>query len=423
MRSVAIIGLGYVGLPVMCQLIRKNFVVYGIDIIIDKVEKLNNGISPIDDEFLKKEIVELKNKITVSSSAEKIAESDIVVICVPTPVDHKYNPDFGPVISACESIVPYLKKGQLIVLESTVSPGTCEDIMLPILEKSSLKAGKDFHLAHCPERVDPGNKKYQLKDLPRVVGALSNEGLKLAAEFYREFIDAEIVELSSLKAAEAAKIIENSFRDVNIAFVNEIAKCFDRMDIDVTEVIKGASTKPFAFMPHYPGCGVGGHCISVDPYYLIEKGKGVGFDHKFLRVAREINNSMPGYTVSRLISALNSIGKSVKGTKITVLGIAYKPNVDDARESPAFKIISGLKSLEADLTIYDPWLLSKSTVNNLDSALECEAVILCTAHNQFMNIDWTKCKENGLKIVIDGRNCLDKQKIESLGLIYKGIGR
>jgi len=421
MRKIAILGLGYVGLPIACQLAKRGFQVVGIDIIKEKINLINQGISPINDEILKKDIAELKGKILATTDAGMIEDCEVILICVPTPIDEKYKPEFGPIISACESILPRLHKGHIIILESTVSPGTCEEIMLPILERLGLKAGNDFYLAHCPERIDPGNKKYLLKDLPRVIGALSKESLRLASEFYRSFIDAEIVEVSSLKAAEASKIIENSFRDINIAFINEIAKCFDRMGIDITEVIKGAATKPFAFMPHYPGCGVGGHCISVDPYYLIEKGSEMGFDHKFLKLAREINNSMPNYTISRLISALNSVGRCVNGTKIAVLGVAYKPDIDDFRESPALKVISGLKSLGADLSVYDPWLPKHSNVASLENALKCEVLVICTAHSKFKEIESSKLQN--VKIIIDGRNCLNKKNIESRGIIYMGVGR
>ncbi len=423
MKSVAILGLGYVGLPLACLLAKKEYIVYGIEPNQEKVDLINQGISPIDDEMLKKDVTDVKDKIIASSSFENIAKSEFVIICVPTPVDEKHNPDFSMVESASEEIVKYLKEGQLVILESTVSPGTCEDVILPILERTGLKGGKEFYLAHCPERIDPGNKIYTLNNLPRVVGALSKEGLKKAAEFYRSFIDVNVVEVSSIKAAEATKIIENAFRDINIAFVNELARCFDRIGVDVTEVIKGAATKPFAFMPHYPGCGVGGHCISVDPYYLIEKAKGFGFDHKFLSLAREINNSMPAYTISKMVNGLNELGKSVKGTKITVFGLAYKPNVDDIRESPALEIISDLKKMGADLKVYDPWLLNKSTVKELDQALDCEVFVLCTAHDKFTKMDLNLLKEKGVKLVIDGRNCLDKEKIEELGIMYKGIGR
>jgi UDP-N-acetyl-D-glucosamine dehydrogenase len=421
-KSVAVLGLGYVGLPLACLLAKKGYTVYGIDIDKHKVDPVNQGKSHIEDDILKQEVAEVKGKIIATTSDENLTKSDAVVICVPTPVDEKYNPDFGPVISATNSCLKHLHRGQLIILESTVSPGTCEEVMLPVLDKSGLKAGIDYDLSHCPERIDPGNKKYRIKNLPRVVGSLTPEGLKRTAEFYESFIEAPIAQLSSLKAAEAAKIIENSFRDVNIAFVNELAKSFDRMGIDILEVIRGASTK-FSFMPHYPGCGVGGHCISVDPYYLIERAKEVGFDHKFLRLAREINNSMPSYTVSKLIEALNDVGMSVRGTKITVLGVAYKQNVDDMRESPAFKVISGIKHLGADLKIYDPWLPNHSTVKTLDEALDCKALVICTAHDAFTALNPELLKRKGIKVIIDGRNCLDKDKVKNVGIIYKGIGR
>ncbi len=423
MKNIAVIGLGYVGLPLACLLAKNNFTVYGIDKDQNKVDLTNQGFSHIDDPELKTSVAEVKDKIIASTQDDNLANSDIIIICVPTPIDSKYNPDFKYIVSASEMIKKHLKKDQIIILESTVSPGTCEEVILPILEQTGLVGGKDFELVHCPERIDPGNKKYKLINLPRVVGGLTKQGTKQAAEFYRSFIQAPITELTSAKAAEATKIIENTFRDINIAFVNELAKSFDKLGIDVTEVIRGASTKPFAFMPHLPGCGVGGHCIGVDPYYLIERGKGVGFNHKFMKLAREINNSMPNYTIIRLIKALNEIGKSIKGTRITLLGLAYKPDVDDIRESASLKIIKKLKELDADLQIYDPFIPHKSTIPNLDQALDCDAIVLCTAHTEFLNILPQTFKNKGIKVIIDGRNCLDKDKIKELGIVYKGIGR
>ncbi|GAG58958.1 unnamed protein product [marine sediment metagenome] len=312
---------------------------------------------------------------------------------------------------------------QIVIIESTVAPRTCREIAKPILEQSGFKIGKDIYLAHCPERIDPENKKWTIEKISRVIGAISNKGLEKATIFYESIIDAPIIKLSSIEAAEAIKIVENTFRDINIAFVNELAKSFDKLEIDVLEVIEGASTKPFAFMPHYPGCGVGGHCISIDPYYLIEKAKSKGFEHRFLELARSINKSMPEYTILRTIEGLNEIGRSIKNTKITVLGISYKPNIDDMRESPSFEIISKLKKMGAELKIYDPYLKELSTVNSLEDALCSECIVLITAHNEFIKMNIEKLKQKGIKVIIDGRNCLDKNKIKNNGIIYKGIGR
>jgi len=421
-KTVCIVGLGYVGLPLLCLSMEKGYKTYGLDISNERVEMINKGVSPIKDKFLEQRLKKLKG-IDTTTDSTVLRKSDIIIICVPTPIDSQYNPDLKPLQSAAETVSKELKKNDLVVIESTVFPGTTEEVVKPILEKSGLKAGKDFYLSYCPERVDPGNKKWNVDNLPRVIGALSSEGLKQAAEFYRSITSSEVLELNSLKAAEATKIMENTFRDINIAFVNEMAKSFDMMGIDITEVIKGASTKPFAFMPHWPGCGVGGHCIKVDPYYLISRARENGFTHQFLNLAREINNSMPHYTVGKVIEGLNEIDKSVKDTKITVLGLAYKGGVDDMRESPALEIIDELKKLGADLKVFDPYILGKSTVDNLDEALDAECIVIATDHPEFKSIRPNQIKEKGIKVVIDGKNCLDKKGIVSLGIVYKGIGR
>jgi UDP-N-acetyl-D-glucosamine dehydrogenase len=422
-KSVCVIGLGYVGLPLACVCVEKGYTTYGYDIKKDIVDKTNAGVSHIDDEWLKTHIKMVQGKLIATSDASVISKSDIVLICVPTPVSETYHPDLKPVILATEAISKHVKRGQIIVLESTVFPGTVEEVMKPILEKSGLKAGKDFILAHCPERIDPGNKKWNVTNIPRVVGAIPNDAVKSVADFYRSVTSGEVIELSSIKAAEATKIMENTFRDVNIAFINEMAMSFDKLGIDITEVIRGAATKPFAFMPHYPGCGVGGHCIPVDPYYLIERAKAAGFSHNFLSLAREINNSMPHYTISRLIDALNVVGKSVRGTRVTVLGVAYKGGVGDDRESPAYHIIDELKKLGAILKVFDPHILSKSTVKTLDEALDADAIVVATNHPEFKEITPQILVKKGVKVVVDGKNMFDSDSMKKVGLVYKGIGK
>lgn len=319
-KIISIIGLGYVGLPLALLASKKGYKVYGIDIDNKKVDLINNHKSPFVDEEGEKDLLDTNLIATTDSS--KIFESEIIVICVPTPVDHDYNPDLGPVISACKSIGTNIDKSRktLIILESTVNPGVCEEVVIPTLEEiTGLKAGIDFEIAHCPERINPGNKKWNVENINRVVGSLTESGLKRASEFYRSILTGTVKEMNNLKEAEACKIVENCFRDINIAFVNELAMSFDKMDIDVVNVLQGAATKPFAFMAHFPGCGVGGHCIPVDPYYLIERAKKAGFDHRFISLARNINNNMPEYTVNLLLTALNKKGLTIKGNKIPVL--------------------------------------------------------------------------------------------------------
>ncbi|MFC1662936.1 nucleotide sugar dehydrogenase [Patescibacteria group bacterium] len=421
--TIAVIGLGYVGLPLACIAAEKGYKVIGVAKNKAKIELINNGQSPIADRQLKSW---LKNvSINASSDYNLVQKAKIIIVSVPTPVDEFYNPDLRPLKSACESIRKNLKKGQLVVIESTVNPGICEEVVKPILEKSKLVAGRDFYLSHCPERINPGDKRWNVKNIPRVVGALTKKGLKKTINFYNNIIEAPLKPMKGLKEAEATKIIENSFRDVNIAFVNEMAKSFDRLGIDVLDVIEGASTKPFAFIPHYPSCGVGGHCIPVDPHYLIKRAKRSGFDHEFLKLARSINNSMPEYTVDLLANALNSIKHTVQGARVGLLGVAYKANVADVRESPAFEIQKLLLELGARLFIYDPYVEQYNNTKSLNELLlKSECLILITNHNLFITKLTPKLlKDSNISVIIDGKNALDKKAIKAKGIVYKGIGR
>src|SRR3989344_1784110 len=426
MKTITVVGLGYVGLPLACLCAGKGYNVFGFEIDRHKIDSVNNGLSPIEDEYLIDKLKNLKGKIKATSNpAECIANSDIVIVCVPTPVDRKYIPDLTALMESTSAISKHIRKGALLVIESTIYPGTVEEIIVPILEKQKFNVQKnDIFTAHCPERIDPGNKKWTIEALPRVVGGVTKDATKKAAEFYRSVISADVLELSSVKAAEATKIMENTFRDINIAFVNEMAQSFDKAGIDILEVIRGASTKPFAFMAHYPGAGVGGHCISVDPYYLIEKAKQLGFNHEFLMLARKINNSMPHYTVELLEEQLKKLKKDLRGAKVGLLGLAYKANVDDIRESPAFEIINVLKTKSTDVFVFDPHVRKGSNVKDLDELLnKSDYLILVTDHSEFKNMDLNLLKKNKILILIDGRNCLDKEKIKSMGILYHGIGR
>ncbi len=420
--KVCIIGLGYVGLPLAVQSALKGFEVFGLDMDKEKIKKIQAGKSPIEEEFLHKNLPIVK--LTATTDEKIIKQSDIVLVCVPTPVDKLFFPDLSPVRGAVASIVRNFKKGQLIVIESTINPGVCEEIVEPMFAEAGFKVGKDYFLAHCPERINPGDPKWNVTNIPRVVGSFDKQGLDKALNFYRAIIDAEIFPMKSIREAEAVKVVENSFRDINIAFVNELAKSFDKMGIDVKDVITGASTKPFSFMAHWPSCGVGGHCIPVDPYYLIERAKLSGFDHEFLKIARKINNSMPLYTVELLHEELNKIKKPLNGTKIGILGLSYKANVDDLRETPALKVIEEIKKHRAKVEIFDPYFPKMSTVKNIEELLKkSEAVVLVTDHKAFKEIDPKLFKKHKIKIIIDGKNCLDKIAFEKQGVIYKGIGR
>ncbi|MEI7749805.1 MAG: nucleotide sugar dehydrogenase [Candidatus Moraniibacteriota bacterium] len=422
-HSLSVIGLGYVGLPIAVRAVERGYAVSGVDLDTRKVALINDGKSPIEDAGLSEELPKYPFKATTDPSV--LSEADIILICVPTPVDNMHFPDLAPVKGAAEMIAKHAKKGALVVLESTVNPGVSEEIVKPIFEEAGFVVGQDIHLAHCPERINPGDKKWSVKNIPRVVGSTSPEGLERALAFYRSIVDGEIRPMKSIREAEAVKIVENSFRDINIAFVNELARSFDKLDIDVKDVIKGAATKPFAFMAHYPSCGVGGHCIPVDPYYLIERAKQSGFDHRFLKIAREINNSMPAYAVELLRDELNEIRLPLNGTKVGVLGLAYKPNVDDLRESPAEDVIAELKRYGADVATFDPHILRLSTEQTLEAILtRSDAVILVTAHREFLeSVTPELLAKHGVRVFVDGQNAFDRDAMTGVGVAYKGIGR
>lgn len=424
MKKVSIIGLGYVGLPLALAIARsRKYELVGYDISEKQVEKINKKICPITDAEAEKDLKELDFKATTDENS--LDDSDFYIICVPTPVNDDYSPDYGPVISAGTVIARHLQKGSTVILESTVNPGTCEEVLQPVLEElSKLKAGKDFNIAMCPERINPGDPKWNVYNIPRNIGCLDNSRLEEVAKFYESFINAEINRVSSLKVAEATKIVENAFRDINIAYVNELAKSFDVMGIDLIETLKGSANKPFAFLAHYPSRGVGGHCIAVDPYYLIRRAAEDGFDHEFLKIAREVNNSMPTYTVERLQGALNEVEKPIKGTKVTLLGLSYKSNIADLRESPCFEILKIMKSKGAIVTVFDPYVLEQSDAKTLGEALEsADAVVLGTYHTAFGDLSAEIIKRKNIKVVVDGMNKLDKAKLVEAGVQYRGIGR
>ena len=319
-EKVCVIGLGYVGFPLAILTASKGYEVFGYDKDEKKLARIERGENIVDEEYLE----EILPKVTLNiiRDEKELNKCDIFIIAVPTPVDEQYYPDLGFVEAASRSVAENMKSGALVVVESTINPGVCEEVVRPIFEKAGWKIGESVFISHCPERINPGDLKWNVTNIPRVVGSFDEKGLARSVKFYESILDAEVMPMKTIREAEAAKIVENSFRDVNIAFVNELAKSFDLMGIDIVNVIRGASTKPFAFMPHWPSRGVGGHCIPVDPYYLIEKAKENDFDHKFLRAARAINNSMPAYTVEILQEMLNQIEKPIKGTHIGVLGVS-----------------------------------------------------------------------------------------------------
>ncbi len=423
LKTVSVIGLGYVGLPLAVRAKERGYEVIGFDLDKEKISLLKKGQRVFKDSFLEENL--LKYPFKATSDPKDIASADIHIICVPTPVDHLHHPDLGPVIGASETVAAHTKKGALVILESTVNPYVSEEVVKPIFEKHGFKVGKDIFISHCPERINPGDVKWNVTNIPRVVGSFEKKGLDMSLQFYRSIVDAEIRPMKHIREAEAVKILENSFRNINIAFVNEIARSFDKMDIDVKDVIEGAGTKPFAFMKHYPSCGVGGHCIPVDPHYLVERAKESGFNHRFLKLAIETNDDMPAYTVERMQDALNEVVLPMKDTVIGLLGLAYKANVDDLRESPALEIIDILKEHHCKVEVFDPHVEKLSTVKSLETLLKkADALLVATDHREFKEaLTPALLKKHGIKVIVDGKNCLDKDAFLKAGIIYKGIGR
>lgn len=408
---IGIIGMGYVGLPLAREFILGGAKVIGFDVNTKMVNKISRGISPI------KHIPNSQMKDMVNSGRFKVTDKmgqmgkpDALLICVPTPLTENREPDMKYVEGTCQTISKYLTKGQLVVLESTTYPGTSRELMLPILEQSGLKAGRDFYLAYSPEREDPGNKQFRTSTIPKVVGGLNKESLDKALEIYKYAIDT-LVPVDSCEVAEAAKIIENTYRCVNIAMVNELKQLFDRMDIDVWEVIRAASTKPFGFQAFYPGPGLGGHCIPIDPFYLTWKARQYGMPTRFIELAGEINTDMPNYVIHRTMEALNDRKKSLNGSKVLVLGLAYKPDIDDVRESPSLELIELLREKGAKVDYNDPYIPQTHKMREYDLRMKSkpltaamlkryDVVLIATNHSDY---DYKWIVKNS-KLVVDTRN-------------------
>jgi len=388
---VGVVGLGYVGLPFAVEKAKVGFRVLGVEQNPSRVQKVNRGESYIGDvgaEELKEVVA--KGLLSAETGFERVPEMDVIVIAVPTPLTRNLTPDLQYVERVTREIAKRLRPGQLVSLESTTYPGTTEEVMLPILEESGLKVEEDFFLVHSPERVDPGNKRYTTKNTTKVVGGIGPRSLEAGVHFYGQTIE-RVVPVSSAKAAEMVKVFENTFRAVNIALVNELAMLCDRMGLNVWEVLDAAFTKPFGIMPFYPGPGVGGHCIPIDPHYLEWKAKEYNFNTHFVALAGEINRKMPEFTVEKALRLLAQEGIPVRGAKVLVLGVAYKRDVADHRESPAIEVIRGLKRLGAEVAYHDPLIPSfqdhglrmESVPLSEDLLASQDLVIVATDHSNF----------------------------------------
>ncbi|HLD26126.1 MAG TPA: nucleotide sugar dehydrogenase [Candidatus Andersenbacteria bacterium] len=420
MRVVAIVGLGYVGLPLAVLARAKGWQAIGYDINAEKVAQINQGVNPLADPELSEQLKHYP--IEATTDPARVAAAEIIIVAVPTPVTAANEPDLHPLEQALQNILPHLVTDQTIVVESTINPGVMDEVVRPLLEE---RRDITLHIAHCPERINPADPKWTVRNIPRVLGAYTAEGTARARAFYESVLEAPVKIMGSPTEAEAVKILENTFRDVNIAFINEMAKSFAALNINILNVIEGAATKPFAFMPHYPGNGVGGHCISVDPYYMIARARQAGFDHEFLKLARQINDSMPAYTIELLEQALAQHGLSLETATIALLGVAYKKNVGDTRRSPALTAMRLLEKRGAAVRVFDPLVPAKSTVASLAEALVGSTAVLLACDHDELTAALTPATlaAASIKIVIDGKNALNAEDIARHGITYYGIGQ
>ena len=417
---VGVIGLGYVGLPLIVEFALKGFAGIGFEVDTKKADAINNGESYIVDvtsENVKKCVDAGKLKATTDFA--ELSKCDVIIICVPTPLRKTKDPDMSYIIAAGEEIQKYMRRGQLIILESTTYPGTTDEVLQPMFEEKGFKLDEDFLLAFSPERVDPGNPQFQTHNITKVVGGVGKDSTEVSAQLYAQIVE-NVHAVSSARVAEACKLWENTFRAINIGMANEMAKVCNALGIDTWEVVRAAATKPFGFMPFYPGPGIGGHCIPLDPHYLSWKARQHGFDSRFITLAEEINSSMPKYVAGLVRDALNEQEKSVKGAKILILGVAYKKNIDDMRESPALSVIDLLRSRGAQVFYHDPFvpevhfdhaytigagdpLYNSDLTDDLIKSSDC--VVICTEHS---DVDYTKVCELA-SVIVDTRNALKEE--------------
>jgi len=406
---VGIVGLGYVGLPLAVEFAKAGFSVTGIDLIESKVDGINTGDSYIQD-VPTRDLKALVNggKLCATTDFSVISELDTVNICVPTPLRKTKDPDMSYIVSACQEIAKYFHPGMLAILESTTYPGTTEEVVLPLLAQPGMEVGRDFFLCFSPERVDPGNPKFQTRNIPKVVGGTTAACTEMGVRFYSQALE-HVVPVSSTQVAEMVKLLENTFRMINIGLVNELAIMCDRMGINVWDVIDAAATKPFGFMPFYPGPGLGGHCIPIDPFYLSWKTRQSGIEARFIELAGYINGHMPHFVVEKVQNALNDCGKAVKGSHIHILGVAYKRDIDDVRESPALDIIHLLEQRGATITFSDPYVPSirvkgqtMMATDAVDAVSEADCAVVVTDHRE---VDYALMVDRA-RLIVDTRNAL-----------------
>jgi UDP-N-acetyl-D-glucosamine dehydrogenase len=423
---IGIVGLGYVGLPLAISFSAR-FQVLGYDLSREKVGLINTGETPIL--YMEPGAIRdaLRRSFSATTDPGRLAECDVIIICVPTPLTGEREPDLSYVKSSCRTIAEILRAGMFVILESTTYPGTTDEVVVPLLEESGLRAGVDFGVAYSPERIDPGNTKFRLEEIPKVVGGITPECTRIASSIYRTIIP-EIVEVRDPKTAEATKMVENIFRNVNIALVNELALIFERMGIDTWEVIGAASSKPYGFMPFFPGPGVGGHCIPLDPYYLAYKAKRYGFIPRFIETSGEINDFMQIHVINLIDGGLKQAERKIGGARITVVGLSYKKNIDDTRESPSLRILEELMTLGADVRVYDPFVKAVSIAGKELRSMESLEASLSGSDCAVFLVDHDEVKGKRIQdlarlmrtpVVIDCRNLFE----DTPDIIYRGIGK
>lgn len=431
--TICVIGIGRIGLPTALVFAQAGAKVIGADISDIIVENINNGITHIDEpgieEFLKNAVSSGNFRASTDLQAS-ITEADVIIICVPTPVDINKNPDYSALMAVCRDLVKGLKKGSLIIIESTIAPGVVEEIIVSFIEENTnFTIGKDLGIVSCPERADPGKIFECLKTVPRIVGGIDERSNNLAGALYKAAMGVKIVKVSNPRTANAVKLTENIFRDVNIALINELAILYEKIGINIIETIGAAATK-WNFVPHYPGPGVGGPCLPANPYYLIQVANRVGYIPYLVRLAREINDRMPDKIVHLILEALNGIGKPIKGSKVAILGITYKSGVKDVQYTPAERIIDTLKNLDTQITCYDPLFKNEIVFGlpieeSVEVAIQdADAIVFCTAHEEFkqLNLENLSKLASLPAVIVDTRNIFNLNKAKNAGFAYRGLG-
>lgn len=434
--KVCVVGLGYVGVPLAVASAQAGFTVIGVDVDKEKVSMINKGICYVEDAYSEKHLPELvrTGSITATESlSQGAAPSDIVLVCVPTPLDTKGEPDLSFLKSVAKDLSKSFTGFKLVIVESTSFPGTTTDIFQPLLERNGKRPQKDFALVYSPERIDYGNAKFGVRNIPKVVGGINKESTQLGAEFYKAILDAPVITVGNPSVAEATKMLENVFRYVNIALVNELAVLHETLGVDFVEAINAAATKPFGFMPHYPGPGVGGHCIPKDPFYLVFKAKQAGFTLRLVSASKAVNKMMPIHTIERLTKALKSGKKNLSNTTVVVWGLAYKGEVRDTRRSPSLELLKLLEKSRSNVRVYDPYVPQvtiggkayKSSGSERESLRDADALIIATAHNAFRSADLLKMRQvmRDNPVLYDARNLRTRKECEDAGFTYLATGR